>query len=409
MKNISISTFINIVFIMAFTSITTVFVLFLEFDKEKHISSQQQRYSLIADSFLSKFQFFPSPEDLQKLYNQFLVEPIEEKEEKDKIEVYSEVFYKRDTFLGKMKVFKNEDTFYIYVNQLSYNLMLKDLKPKPFNSEIAFSIYIFSVLVFLFLYLILRKKLLPLKLVNDKIQLFSHGDTSIKIGLNSTDEIGTIARSFDEAIVYINNLTNSKNLFMRNMMHELKTPIAKGMIIAETIPDDFHDKDMLQRAFERMNNIIKELATVERVSSSSMTVIKSTCKFQEIYSDTLKILMSNDNMIHTSIKDFSLTIDHSLFIIVLKNLLDNGIKFSTNKEITLKATPNQISVISSGHALKHDLDYYTQPFSQEEKRSDGFGLGLYIVQTILDLHQFRFIYKHKAGQNHFIIKLTKNI
>jgi len=407
MKNISISTFINIVFIMAFTSITAVFVLFLEFDKEKHISSQQQRYSLIADSFLSKFQFFPSAEDLQKLYNQLLVEPIEEKAEKDEIEKKFEIFYERDTFLGKMKVYHEKDTFYIYIKQLSYNLMLKDLKPKVFNSEIAFSIYIFSVIVFILLYLILRKKLLPLKIVHDKIELFSHGDTSVKIGLNSTDEIGMIAKSFDEAIVYINNLTNSKNLFMRNMMHELKTPIAKGMIIAETIPDDFQDKAMLQRAFERMNNIIKELATVERVSSNTMTVHKSTHTFEELYSHTLDILMSNNNLIHTNIKDFELTIDHSLFIIVLKNLLDNGIKFSTTKEIVLKATPLQITVISCGDELKHDLDYYTQPFSQEEKRSDGFGLGLYIVQTILDLHQFKFVYKYKAGYNHFIIKLKE--
>ncbi len=405
MKNISISTFINFVFIMAFTAITAVFVLFLEFDKEKYISSQQQHYSRIADTFLSRFQFFPSEKDLQKLYTELLVEPIEDKALKEKVQNGSSIFYERDTFLGKMKVYQKKDIFYVYIEQLNYNLMLKDLKPKPFNSEIAFSIYTFTVIIFVLLYLILRKKLLPLKIVNDKIKLFSHGDTSVKIGLNSTDEIGTIAKSFDEAIVYINNLTESKNLFMRNMMHELKTPIAKGMIIAETIPDDTPDKEILQRAFERMNNIIKELATVERVSSSTMSVQKSTCKFQEIYKDTLNILMSNDNLIHTNIKDFSLTIDHSLFIIVLKNLLDNGIKFSKNKEIVLKASHTQIVIISNGEPLKHKLDYYTQPFSQEEKRSDGFGLGLYIVQTILDLHNFRFLYKHKSGYNHFIIKL----
>ncbi len=406
MKNVSISTFINIVFIMAFTSITTVFILFLQFDKEKHQSSQQQRYSLIADSFLSKFQFFPSPEDLQKLYNQFLVEPIDDKNAKQNIILNSSISYIRNTFLGKMKVFKRNETFYIYVQQLSYNLMLKDLKPKPYNSEIAYSIYAFSIIVFLLLYLILRKKLLPLRTLNDKIKLFSRGDTSIKIGMHATDEIGTIAQSFDDAILYINNLTESKNLFMRNMMHELKTPIAKGMIIAETIPDTVPDKDILQRAFERMNNIIKELATVERVSSAStMSVQKATLSFEEIYANTLKILMSNNNLIHTNIKDFNITVDHSLFIIVLKNLLDNGIKFSTSGEIALKANSTQIVVISSGEPLKHSLSYYTQPFSQEEKRSDGFGLGLYIVKTIIDLHGFRFIYKHKAGYNHFIIKM----
>ena len=405
MRNISISTFINIVCIMAFASITTAFLLFLKFDKEKYQASQQQRYSLIADSFLSKFQFFPSPEDLQKLYNQFLVEPIDDKEDKDKIIRNSKVFYTRDTFLGKMKVLEEDDTFYIYIRQLSYNLMLKDLKPKPYNSEIATSVYGFSIVLFFFIYLILRRKLLPLKLLNDKIKLFSQGDTTVKIGLNSTDEIGTIAKSFDDAIVYINNLTNSKNLFMRNMMHELKTPITKGMIIAETIPDVVPDKAILKRAFERMNDIVKELATIERVSSTNISLNKSTHAFRRIYADALNILMSNDNLININIKEFDLTVDKSLFIIVLKNLLDNGIKFSQDHEISFRANANQITVISCGDKLKHELDYYTQPFSQEEKRSDGFGLGLYIVKTILDLHGFRFLYKHKAGYNHFIIKL----
>lgn len=404
MRNISISTFINIVFIMAFTSITAVFILFLKFDKEKYETTQQQRYAQIADTFLSRFQFFPSAADLQKLYNQFLVEPVDDSDFKLKVINSSKVFYTRDTFLGKMRVYKEDQEFYIYVQQLSYNMMLKDLKPKPYNSEIAVSIYIFSVIVFLLLYLILRRKLLPLKLVNDKIKLFSHGDTTVKIGLNSTDEIGTIAKSFDEAIVYINNLTNSKNLFMRNMMHELKTPIAKGMIIAETIPDEIPDKDILQRAFVRMHDIIKELATVERVSSNMITTNKESIRFSQLYANTLKILLSDIEKIQPDIRDFNLIVDSSLFIIVLKNLIDNGIKFNTNKHITMSANSVQIAVISKGEKLKNDLDYYTQPFSQEEKRSDGFGLGLYIVKTIVDLHHFKFVYEYKAGHNHFIIK-----
>ena len=145
---------------MAFTSITAVFVLFLKFDKEKFETTQQQRYEQIADTFLSRFQFFPSAKDLQKLYNQFVVEPVDDREKKLKVINNYEVFYVRDTFLGRMRVFKAENNFYIYVQQLSYNLMLKDLKPKPYNSEIALSIYIFSVIVFLLLYLILSLRFL---------------------------------------------------------------------------------------------------------------------------------------------------------------------------------------------------------------------------------------------------------
>ena len=52
------------------------------------------------------------------------------------------------------------------------------------------------------------------------------------------DEVGTISRSFNEAINIINNQSKSKDLFMRNMMHELKTPITKAMFIAETLENE---------------------------------------------------------------------------------------------------------------------------------------------------------------------------
>ncbi len=58
------------------------------------------------------------------------------------------------------------------------------------------------------------------------------------------------------------------------------------------------------------------------------------------------------------------------------------LKFSSNKHAIINANKHRIDVISQGEALKFDLEYYTEPFSQEEKRSDGFGLGLYIVKTI---------------------------
>ena len=80
----------------------------------------------------------------------------------------------------------------------------------------------------------------------------------------SNDEVGTIAKNFNEAINIINNQSKSKDLFMRNMMHELKTPITKAMFIAETLEDD-KTRENLQRAFRRMDDIIKELATVENL------------------------------------------------------------------------------------------------------------------------------------------------
>ena len=57
--------------------------------------------------------------------------------------------------------------------------------------------------------------------------------------------------------------------------------------------------------------------------------------------------------------------------------------------------------------MKNELSYYTEAFCQEEKRSDGFGLGLYIVKTIVNLHGYKLEYKYEDGKNYFIINMIK--
>jgi two-component system OmpR family sensor kinase len=56
-----------------------------------------------------------------------------------------------------------------------------------------------------------------------------------------------------------------------------------------------------------------------------------------------------------------------------------------------------------GEPLKEELSFYTEPFSQEEKRSHGFGLGLYIVANILEKlgYGFRYRYDKERGENVF--------
>ena len=245
---------------------------------------------------------------------------------------------------------------------------------------------------------------MPLKLLNKQIIEFSNGNKDIKVKAVSNDEIGTIAKSFNEALSIISNQTKSKELFMRNMMHELKTPITKAMFIAETL-DNEKTREKLQTAFKRMDNIIKELATVEKLTSNNNMIYKEDTSFFNIYNTTLELMMVNPENIVSKIKSFNFCVDKYMFSIALKNLIDNAIKFSPNKKAVIIANEKEISISSLGNQLKHNLEYYTEAFCQEEKRSDGFGLGLYIVKTIVTLHGYELIYKYENDKNHFIIKM----
>ncbi|MBU3015807.1 HAMP domain-containing histidine kinase [Poseidonibacter lekithochrous] len=403
-RNISISTFINIIFSLAFVATIITFSLFISFDKQKHEINQQNRYELIAENFLSTFQNLPTAESLINLFKKFQVRPLEDRDEKLKIIKNAQELTITQNYLGTYRVYRYDKQYYIYVQQYGYNLMLKDIRNSNYSMVIIISAFVLSLITIFFLYAFLKRKLKPLKLLNKQIIEFSNGNKDIKIKAISNDEIGTIAKSFNEAISLINNQTKSKDLFMRNMMHELKTPITKAMFIAETLNNE-QTRDNLQRAFKRMDDIIKELATVEKLTSANNMIYKEQTSFFNIYTKTLEIMMVTPENIASKIKGFQFEVDVSMFSIALKNLIDNAIKFSPNNKAIINASKEQIEISSLGEPLKYDLDYYTEAFSQEEKRSDGFGLGLYIVKTIVNLHGYKLLYKYENGKNYFIIKM----
>ncbi len=403
-KNISISAFINIIFSLAFIAIIITFSIFISFDKQKHEINLQNRYELIAENFLSTFQNRPTDDILIKLFKKFQVKPIRDRDHKLNIIKTAQELTITQNYLGTYRVYKNNDEYYIYVQQYGYNLMLKDVRNHNYSMVIIISMFVLSLITFLFLYVTLKRKLLPLRLLNKQIVEFSNGNKDVKIQAVSNDEIGTIAKSFNEALTIISNQTKSKELFMRNMMHELKTPITKAMFIAETL-DNEKTRDNLQRAFKRMDDIIKELATVEKLTSNNSMIYKEPTSFFNIYNTTLEIMMVNPENIVSKIKSFNFSVDKYMFSIALKNLIDNAIKFSTNKQAVIVACESEIVISSLGEKLKYELGYYTEAFCQEEKRSDGFGLGLYIVKTIVTLHGYELEYKYEDGKNHFIIKM----
>lgn len=95
---------------------------------------------------------------------------------------------------------------------------------------------IFIIFVFSFSWII--KALKPLKLLKEEIQDFSNGKLTINCKSDKKDEIAQVANEFDNAAKRISLLLNSRQLFLRTVMHELKTPIAKGRIVSELIDDD---------------------------------------------------------------------------------------------------------------------------------------------------------------------------
>ena len=405
MKNLSVTTFIHILFSVALAILIATFLLFISWDRDRSKIEEFKRYQLISITFLSKLQSYPSNDELDILYDKLHVKPIDKSrlpQLKKDIQEKGKTLFTGGSKAGSVRVFEIDEKHYINVQQMAYNLMFENNVPKNYYFEIAVSSGIFIILILILLYGAVLKKLYPLKKLHRQIEKFANGDATTRITYKHDDEIGKIAKSFDDAIVHINQLSHSKNLFMRNMMHELKTPITKGRIVVEML-DDEATKKILIRAFERMNELITELSEMEKVTTQSFEPNLQYLKLEEIIAESRELLMLQDSCLEININDETLTTDKKLMALVIKNLIDNGTKYGTGECVLVSTNYDIIEVTSEGKALENELSYYTEPFSQAEKRSSGFGLGLYIVHNILQKLGYRLGYKHNDGKNIFMI------
>jgi len=408
MRNISVITFINILFGLVLSLLITALFIFISWDKERQKSEELARYKLISNVLLSSARLNPTQKELEEFYKNSHIKPIEINDA-NRMLILSKgkSLYSWGSLYGHIEIFAIGKSRYIYLQRYGFNLMLKDMKSRTLRFNITIFIATLIGFLFLFLYIAIIRKLSPLKKLNRQILEFAKGNMDIKITYRSNDEIGQIAQSFDNAIYHIKKLLESKNLFMRNMMHELKTPITKGRIVVEMI-ENSNNKKTLIRAFERMNQLIGELAYIERLTTQSFKPKLKEVDINNVIENSLTLLLVNKEKVTIKIDNNNMiTTDAKLLSLALKNLIDNAIKYSKDSHATIIADSKSIKVLSKGKSLEHPLEYYLEPFAQEEKRQSGFGLGLYIVNNIIQRLNYTLHYYYKDSSNVFEIRFNK--
>jgi len=125
---------------------------------------------------------------------------------------------------------------YILINNDRFQLLLENLNRPKFPTELAIA-FAGALSLLLLLYFWVIRSIHPLSELKKKIIKFSEGDLNIQCRSSRRDEIAEVANAFDDAVHTINDLLKSRQLLLRAIMHELKTPITKGRITAEMLED----------------------------------------------------------------------------------------------------------------------------------------------------------------------------
>ncbi len=208
--------------------------------------------------------------------------------------------------------------------------------------------------------------------------------------------------------------------FINNMTHEFKTPLSSILIASnylknqnEILQDEklSNYTEIIINQSNKLNNHIEKVLTIAKTDSSEMILDKQKVHIIPIINDVIENIKLKYNNIKIDIDiDFDIEIELDIFHFtnLVYNLLDNSIKYCDSKpEITFKISKNNANTIlefvDNGigifeENIKHIFDKFYRIKSIKSNDVNGFGLGLYYVKKICDLHKWKISVKNNAKQ-----------
>ena len=203
----------------------------------------------------------------------------------------------------------------------------------------------------------------------------------------------------------LRTIEQMKDDFTHNMTHELKTPVAVAYSAADSLlryydpNDETRNKQFLKIILQRLNYLS---GMIENILSMSMERFKSIKLNPENFelkpmveeiSEMIQLKADKNVNIEINVQDkLSIKADTLHFGNILSNLLDNSVKYSGDMvDITITADSNSITVSDKGRGIrKEDLPYifdkFYRAFSGDIYEVGGYGLGLFYVKQIVELH-----------------------
>lgn len=395
---------IIILFVIAILGLGAFSYYFVNKEIEKEMQINQLKYTQFLATIHQLVRFGGDIDLIEKYLNDLDLELIEDPKVLEDFQMYLAPYLNNEVVA---KIIKKKNNVYLLLQTPGEWKLYGDFHMNRLLNYYIIIIVAFFIVIFLFVLVI--KSILPLKTLRKEIRKFANGEMGISCKVYQNDEIGELAREFDNAVQKINALNQSRHLFLRTIMHELKTPITKGRITAEMIDNAMH-KERLCSVFERLNLLINEFAKIEELSSHNYSLDKQDYQLSHILNQVFTMLLLDKEQVEELFvlpkEDFILHVDLEMIALAIKNLMDNALKYKSKGKVEVKVKEKDLIIKNYAPPLPYSLQDLSKPFFKNKKSDQrgGLGLGIYIVQSILDTQGLVLEYFHWNSKNNFIIK-----
>ena len=277
-------------------------------------------------------------------------------------------------------------------------------------SRKAMLLEVILILAVLLISLVLSTVLMkPFEKLSTEISAVKAGYSTDPIKAPAFVETEHIADAFNQVLARMNALDESRQEFVSNVSHELKTPMTSMKVLAdslvqqEDVPVEMYREFMvdIKNEVDRENQIITELLTLVRMDRKDSKLNVKECnvnKMVELILHRLRPIAQKRDIELTmvSMREVYAEIDEVKMIMVITNLVENAVKYNRDHgkvRVTVNADPYNfyVSVEDTGVGIPQDsLDKIYERFYRVDKSRSrevgGTGLGLSITKSIILQH-----------------------
>ena len=217
-------------------------------------------------------------------------------------------------------------------------------------------------------------------------------------------ELQPLATTFDAMLARLEDSFKRLSQFSADLAHELRTPVANIMgeaqvaLTRERTPSEY--REVIESTIaecERLSGIVDNLLFVARVDAARESIerklIDARAAVEKIATFYQTLAEDRNVAIHCS-GEGEIYVDPALFERALGNLMDNALRFTPEGgtiqiSITVKAAHSEVTVSDNGYGItpEHLPRVFDRFYRVDSSRSsDGAGLGLALVKSIVDLH-----------------------
>lgn len=249
----------------------------------------------------------------------------------------------------------------------------------------------------------------PFKKILTSVDKISAGYLTERVTISGYTEIEQISESINKMLDQIRSLDESRQEFVSNVSHELKTPITSMKVLAdsllsqEEVPNELYREFMVDIADEidRESKIITDLLSLVKMDKASADMNIAVVNINDLLELILKRLRPiaakrNIELVLESFRNVTAEVDEVKLTLAISNLIENAIKYNKNDgwvKVSLNADHKffYVKVADSGIGIPEEatdriFDRFYRVDKARSRETGGTGLGLSITKNVILMH-----------------------